>query len=301
MTSRVHVVGDVMLDVSEDGEVTRVSPEAPVVVLRNPVVREALGGAANTAANVQSLGASAEIFGVVGTDDAGRRCQRLARAAGMGRSLFAEESYRTTVKRRFLSGGHQIMRLDIEEDSAPADARKGVASSVEDAMFRASGVVLSDYAKGVVTADLASRVIAAAAGLPVVVDSKATDLAIFRGCTVIAPNHHEAAAATGLDDPRLAAQAIAERTASAVVVTLGAQGMLLLEHGSFTHIPSAAVAVADVTGAGDTVTAALAVALSEGESMREAVRWANAAAAVAVAHPGTHSVVRAEVDRGGSW
>jgi D-beta-D-heptose 7-phosphate kinase/D-beta-D-heptose 1-phosphate adenosyltransferase len=128
-----------------------------------------------------------------------------------------------------------------------------------------------------------------------VVDTKRVDVACFRGCTIVAPNHHEAERMTGLSDPRLAAEAIANVTEGAVLVTLGAAGMLLLDHSVETRIASDAREVADVTGAGDTVTAALAVALAEGATPLDAARWANAAAAQAVAHHGTYAVRRADV------
>jgi len=130
---------------------------------------------------------------------------------------------------------------------------------------------------------------------PVVVDAKRLDPSCFRGCTIIAPNHHEAAAMTRTNDPARAAELIAEATGSAVLVTLGPDGMLIHDQDGFERIPSHAIEVSDVTGAGDTVTAALAVALAEGATVREAARWANHAAAVAVAHAGTYAVPRSEL------
>jgi D-beta-D-heptose 7-phosphate kinase/D-beta-D-heptose 1-phosphate adenosyltransferase len=136
---------------------------------------------------------------------------------------------------------------------------------------------------------------ATSVGVPVVVDTKRVDVACFDGCTIVAPNHHEAERMTGESDPRLAAKALAKVTGGAVLVTLGAAGMLLLDEGVETRIPSDAREVAYVTGAGDTVTAALAVALAEGATPLEAARWANAAAAQAVSHHGTYAVQRDDV------
>jgi len=160
-----------------------------------------------------------------------------------------------------------------------------------------SVLVLSDYGKGAVTPSLAEQAIyrARECGVSVVVDSKKLDVSCFKGCTVIAPNHDEAERMTGERDPEAAARAISARTGSAVLVTLGAQGMFILDRAGTELIASHARDVADVTGAGDTVTAALAVALAEGATVREAARWANWAAAEAVSHAGTYAVPRATV------
>jgi len=293
----VTVVGDLMLDVSEEGSVNRISPEAPVPVLHNPVARYALGGAANTAANARTLGADVRLVGAVGPDEAAERSRSLAALAGIDARFIEVEGYRTTVKRRFLSGGQQMLRVDVEDRMLPVPGRASLTAAAVDAVA-GRAVVLSDYDKGLIDADFAETIIAAAhaAGASVVVDTKRIDLACFRGSAVLAPNHHEAQRITGEPDPRLAAESIARMTdGSAVLVTLGADGMLLLEGGVATHIPSNAREVADVTGAGDTVTAGLAVALAEGLPLLAAARWANAAAAEAVSHHGTYAVSRAAI------
>jgi rfaE bifunctional protein kinase chain/domain len=291
MTGRrvVAVLGDLMLDVFENGSASRLSPEAPVVVILNPVTTTVLGGAANTAANARSLGADVRLGGFAGMDAPGETLVALIDEGGMVSSVARLPDIPTTVKRRFLAGGHQIMRLDVEAQQlsdSVADTIVAAFGTVEDA----DSVVLSDYAKGAVSASVARKVIASARehGRPVVVDSKRLDPTCFRGCAVIAPNHHEAAAMTGTTDPLRAAEIISEATRSAVLVTLGAEGMLIRDEAGFERIPSHAIEVSDVTGAGDTVTAALAVALAEGATVREAARWA----AIAVAHAGTYAVPR---------
>jgi rfaE bifunctional protein kinase chain/domain len=297
MTALVTVVGDLMLDVSEEGAVHRVSPEAPVLILHNPVARYALGGAANTAANVKALGAEVRLFGAVGADEPGERSRKLAAEAGIDARFIEINGYRTTVKRRFLAGGQQMLRVDVEDGQLPAASSDGLVAAAV-AAVAGEAVVLSDYDKGLISAELATAVIAAARanGARIVVDTKRLDLACLRGSTVLAPNHHEAARITGESDPLRAAQRIAELTGgSAVLVTLGADGMLLLEDGVATHIASNAREVADVTGAGDTVTAGLAVALAEGLPLLAAARWANAAAAEAVSHYGTYAVPRSSI------
>lgn len=293
--SPVCVLGDLMLDRSEVGTATRLSPEAPVVVLTNPVRSQSLGGAGNAAANVLSLGHDVVLLGVLGDDAAGAEARQLLRHGGIGDQSVVQAGGTTTVKTRFLAGPHQVLRLDVEVPGVPAETLAEVVARAETALAGARLLVLSDYDKGLVTPALARAVIGAARrhGVPVVVDSKKRDVSCFAGCTVIAPNHHEARAMTGHADPERAAAAIAAVTASAVLVTLGADGMLLHEAGRTTRLPTSAERVADVTGAGDTVTAALAVALAEGLPLERAARWANAAAAVAVSRVGTHAVARA--------
>lgn len=297
MTGSVLVFGDVMLDVFEHGEVSRVSPEAPVVILKNPRTKKALGGAANTAANARALGVAVYLLGLIGDDDAGQDCIELTRESGIDAILVTTPAHPTTVKRRFLAGNHQIMRLDVEAASSPQSVLDELMTAASARIVDSGAVVISDYDKGTVSDLVAANLVASARyrGVPVVVDSKRLDVNCFAGCSVIAPNHHEAQRITGFADPRRSAEAIAKVTGSAVLITLGADGMLLFERSTFTEIPSDAVEVSDVTGAGDTVTAALAVALAEGASLIEAAKWANAAAAHAVAHPGTYAVRRSDV------
>jgi D-beta-D-heptose 7-phosphate kinase/D-beta-D-heptose 1-phosphate adenosyltransferase len=297
VSAAVTVVGDIMLDVFEDGEVTRISPEAPVIILKNPRTTMALGGAGNTAANVRSLGWDAKLIGAVGADLEGERCAELASALGSTGKLVTVDDYSTTVKRRFLSGGQQIMRLDVEDPLVPPAGIEQLIAMVLEASYDVGAYVISDYDKGVVTSEVAIAIVerGQSAGVPVIVDTKRLDLGCIRGCSIVAPNHHEAERMTGQSDPRLAAEMIAKTTEGAVLVTLGAAGMLLLDGGVETRIASEAREVADVTGAGDTVTAALAVALAEGATPLDAARWANAAAAQAVAHHGTYAVRRDDV------
>jgi rfaE bifunctional protein kinase chain/domain len=292
----VVVIGDVMLDVFEEGVVERISPEAPVAVLRNPTGFEVLGGAANAALNIDALGIAAALMGLVGGDDAGRRCGELVRISGIGESLLNVADWPTLVKHRFLASGQQMLRVDIEHplpDGAAASLLPLLAARIEGA----SAVVLSDYDKGTVSDAMAGEAVrlSSEVGVPVVVDSKRLDPRPFLGCTIIAPNHLEATRMTGTQDPQLAAERIAEATRSAVLVTLGADGMLLYHDGRVDRIHSEAREVADVTGAGDSVTAGLAVALVGGASLVEAARFAATVAAVAVAHRGTYAVTRADL------
>lgn len=293
----VIVIGDVMLDVFSEGSATRISPEAPVPVLSNPRHREVLGGAANTALNVRTLGAEARIVGVIGDDAAGRRCASLALESGLVDGLVVSAEHPTTVKTRYVASGQQIMRLDVESKAVPATAHGRLIDAVRDTLGDASCVIISDYQKGAISADVVTAIIeaATAAGVPVVVDSKCKDFSIYRGARVITPNHLEATAATGEEDSDKAAALLAAATGGDVIVTLGPDGMLVRSEEGTTRVPSEVQEVSDVTGAGDTVTAAVAVALAEGASVLEAAQWATAAAAVAVAHHGTYAVRRAEI------
>ncbi len=289
----VAVIGDVMLDVFEEGRVDRISPEAPVPVLHNPRGHDVLGGAANTARNIHSLGVNAFLVGLVGDDHAGRRCRELTLEARLEDGLATAESWRTVVKHRFMAGGQQMLRVDTE-DPLPEGVASGLVPVVRERLAGSVAVVLSDYDKGVVSDEVAIAAIAAAhsAGVPTIVDSKRLDPSVFRGCTVIAPNHNEATRMTGTSDPALAAAKIASMTESAVLVTLGADGMLLFDQGQVHLVHSRAREVADVTGAGDSVTAGLTVALVEGATLIEAAEFATAVAAVAVEHRGTYAVTR---------
>jgi D-beta-D-heptose 7-phosphate kinase/D-beta-D-heptose 1-phosphate adenosyltransferase len=300
---RLVIVGDLMLDVTALGTVSRLSPEAPVPILVNPTRRSALGGAGNTANNVRHLGAIAALVAARGDDESGQVCACLLAESGIEDQVIIDRDVPTSTKTRFVAASHQILRLDEE--------RTGCSSSVEQAILTAycelvglvDSVVISDYGKGVVSPKVARAVIdeARKAGVSVVVDSKARDLSRFCGASVLTPNHLEATAATGRADPEQASEILARQTGASVIVTLGPQGMLVREHGgALMRVASQVHEVADVTGAGDTVTAAVAVALSEGATVPEAARWATTAAAIAVERFGTYAVSREDVGSG-SW
>ena len=300
----VLVVGDVMLDEEVRGVSRRLSPEAPVPVVEAGEVRSVPGGAGNVAANVAALGGVPTLLGVVGDDGAGDRLRaRLGEFAG----LIADPSRPTTVKTRVFAGGRHVVRLDAESTapvSAAVEADLLAAATV--ALARVRACVVSDYGKGVVTPSLAAAVIrrAAWAGVPVVVDPKGTDYAKYRGATLVKPNQLEAGKALGRD---LRTDADVERagadlraflgSGTAVLVTRGPGGMSLFEPGRKPfHVPALAREVYDVTGAGDTVAAAVAVALGAGMGTREACRLAASAAADVVGRVGT-AIVRYSFNR----
>jgi D-beta-D-heptose 7-phosphate kinase/D-beta-D-heptose 1-phosphate adenosyltransferase len=304
---RVAVVGDAMLDDYAWGEVGRISPDAPVPVVDVRRRTRVLGGAGNVAHNVTVAGGEAVLLSAVGEDPAGDAFAALCAQAGIAaEGVVREGMRRTTVKTRVVARGQHLLRLD-EEDRIPLapGSRRALLAALKAALPGCGAVLISDYAKGVVDASLVAEIAALAPELPIVVDPKALDPAHYRGCTVITPNAQEARAAAGCeveDEPglRLACARLHERSgAAAVLVTRGERGMALSEGGVLHLIPTRAREVFDVTGAGDTVLAYLALALAAGCSTLQAAELANLAAGVKVGKVGTSPVGPAELAEGG--
>jgi D-beta-D-heptose 7-phosphate kinase/D-beta-D-heptose 1-phosphate adenosyltransferase len=304
---RLLVVGDVMLDEYIAGDARRVCPEAPVPVVEAARRWAVPGGAANAAANASALGGWVALGGVTGDDRAAGELVRALRAGGVDPAgLVADPARPTTTKLRVVARGQQVVRVDTETRAPPgAGPAAALAAWAEGCAAAAGAVLLSDYGKGVVTADLAARVIAAArrAGVPVVVDPKGRDPARYRGATVVKPNAGELAELTGLPtgtagEVRAAGARLADELPGTwVLVTRGADGMALLARGERARFLAAGPArqVADVTGAGDTVAAALALALGAGLAVELAARVSNAAGGVAVWKVGTATAAPAEL------
>jgi D-beta-D-heptose 7-phosphate kinase/D-beta-D-heptose 1-phosphate adenosyltransferase len=302
----ILVVGDVMLDEYVKGDVSRISPEAPVPVLEVRERELRPGGAANSAANVASLGGTPVIVGVVGEDGGGASLATLLDASRVRYSFVAVSDRPTTAKTRIVARGQQVVRLDSEGKAplSPA-AEDAVIASVERELASASACIVSDYAKGVVSERVARAAIGAARkrGLPVVVDPKARSFARYAGATLVTPNIHELEAASGhagihgdQDVVAAAAALLPSLDGGALLVTRGPLGMSLFAPGApHHHLPTAAKAVFDVVGAGDTVVSTLALALAAGASLLDAVDLANRAAGVAVGKPGTATVTREEL------
>jgi D-beta-D-heptose 7-phosphate kinase/D-beta-D-heptose 1-phosphate adenosyltransferase len=305
----VLVVGDLILDEYVWGTVARISPEAPVPVVEVRRRSTAAGGAANTAANVAGLGGRVALVGVVGVDAAGERLRANVRAGRVAAAdLIPDPSRPTTTKTRVIAHAQQVVRFDDEATAPlPAAARDALLARVRERLPSARACVLSDYGKGVVTAEVAAEVIAAAAGagIPVVVDPKGADYRKYRGAAVVKPNQSEAAKVLNRDLADDAAVTGAGRElvallgdATAVLVTRGAAGMTLFEAGRpVVHVPAEAREVFDVTGAGDTVTGTLAIALAAGLPLAEGCRLAASAAAVVVGKLGTAPIEVAELRR----
>src|SRR2546423_2024839 len=279
----VVVFGDVMLDEFVWGDVTRISPEAPVPVV--DIRRESvhLGGAANVLANLRSLGARAAVVGVVGGDRAGERGRAELHEAGAldaEEGLIVDVSRPTTVKTRIIAHSQWVVRADRER-RAPVDGpvEERIIAALEKLLRGADALVVSDYDKGAVTPRVLDRVLPAAevAGVPVLVDPKIRNFNSYRPATLVTPNHHEALRLTNSEDDTdkgvaRAARAIRERLmCRSVLITRGERGMMLLEgEGEPVFVSTAAREVYDVTGAGDTVIATLAASLAAGASLVEA-------------------------------
>ncbi len=307
---RVVVLGDVMLDRFVFGDVQRVSPEAPIPIFRFRHDDQALGGAGNVARNVARMGGHATLIGVIGKDTTGAALVAAAsREAGLTASFAVDASRRTTLKTRFVAQGQQLLRVDEEASDSVAPAVSQDLRRRIEAAGEANALILSDYAKGVLTEESIAAALSAArlSGAIVVVDPKARDLRRYAGATAITPNALEASQATGIDcendeGAARAGRAIAAMTGcSAVVITRGARGMTVLGDaqgtGFIVHLPTEVRQVYDVSGAGDTVVAALALALSAGAPIEKAAQIANLAAGVAVGKIGTAAVEAAELRR----
>ncbi len=304
--ARVLVVGDVMMDEYLWGRVTRISPEAPVPVVETTNSTFLLGGAANVAHNVLSLGGRVALAGVVGDDAMGRRLlDGLAEKGLRSEGLVVEEGRPTTVKTRIIAHQQQVVRVDREARAeVSSDSQRKILRFLQEAIRGCPIVVVSDYAKGVVTPGLMKDLLnlAAREGARVLVDPKVPHLPRYHGCSILTPNHLEAAQASGIpiEDATGLAQAgrslLARLQCEAVLITRGEQGMSLFEQGGReTHLPTVARQVFDVTGAGDTVVGTLGLALSAGASLQEGARLANFAAGIVVGVVGTATVAPEEL------
>jgi len=298
-SARVLVIGDAMLDKFIVGRVTRISPEAPVPVVAFDHEMFRMGGAANVAHNINALGGQATLIAVTGMDEGAGTLTHACREAGIAPSLVGDASRPTTTKVRIVTDrNQQVARIDYEADVEIADdIERRIIGEIETHAPRATAIVISDYLKGCITrAVVQSAVANAAPGVPVLVDPKIPHIEYYAGTTLVTPNHHEAEVATNTrirseDDARAAARQLRARAQCAnVLMTRGDQGMWLLSNESEGHLPSAAREVADVTGAGDTVIATIAVMLAAGATMSEAARLANEAAGLSVAKFGPATV-----------
>jgi len=305
-SARILCIGDVMLDHYVYGQVERVSPEAPIPVLRVDRETQTLGGAGNVVRNLQALGAHACLISVLGNDAAGREVNKLLAASGSIEShMLVEKGRQTTVKTRYIAATQQMLRAD-RESVAPIGAyvRADLLRLVEQALAEHQIVIVSDYAKGVLSDGVAAAAIAAAraAGKPVVVDPKGTNYSAYRGATIIKPNRRELALATGLPVGTEVETVVAARRLmascdfAAVLVSLSQDGMMLVEADGGVHpLAAAAREVFDVSGAGDTVIATLAATLAAGMSLLDAARLANIAAGIVVGKIGTAVTHAAEL------
>lgn len=297
----IVVFGDVMLDRFMIGRVARISPEAPVpvVVFDHEEVR--LGGAANVAHNLRTLGGAVDLIGVIGQDDAAAELKNELAVKGIqAAGLITDPQRRTTTKMRVVTTrNQQVARIDFESDhEVGAAIEDALAKQVEMRARSAQVVLVSDYQKGVISRRSMASLLAFshAAGVPVIVDPKVPHIDYYAGAALVTPNHVEAESATNLriasnEDARRAATTLRQRIGvESVLITRGEHGMWLDHAGTDGYLPASALEVADVTGAGDTVIATLALAIAAGANMFEAARLANEAASLVVGKFGAATV-----------
>ena len=300
---RVAVVGDAMLDVYLRGDVERISPEAPVPVLRVRERRNALGGAANVAQNVAALGATCELVAAIGRDRGGETLREMLLAIDADPSSLVEVERPTTTKTRIVARSQQVVRVDEEEDADLAGAEvERLLAAVVAAVDAADALVLEDYNQGVLVPRVIETALqrARARGIPAVVDPKYRNFFLYRGATVFKPNRRELEAALGaavdLEHPEALPEVFSRLGVDNLLLTLGERGMALISSaGDVKRVPTVAREVYDVVGAGDTVTAYLASVLAAGGSTAEAAVIANYAAGVEVGKLGAATVTPEEV------
>lgn len=300
----IVVLGDLMLDRYIWGDVERISPEAPVPVVRTKHRSEQPGGAGNVAVNITGMGAKATLIGFRGEDSEGRSLEALLCEAGVEPAMVGVPSHPTTSKLRIIGSRQQMLRLDTEQtDGYPAEAYAALLRQFESSLDVADAVILSDYAKGVLTQEVCQQAIRSARrrGVPVLVDPKQRSFARYRGATTVCPNLAELSVSTGVAVKNLdrildAGQALVrDLDLEFLVATMSERGIALLRAGSRFVAPAAAQQVFDVSGAGDTVIATLALALAGRLEMEIAVELANVAAGIVVSKVGTVPVTRDEL------
>ncbi|MDA8172633.1 MAG: D-glycero-beta-D-manno-heptose-7-phosphate kinase [Nitrospiraceae bacterium] len=300
---RVLVIGDLILDRYIWGKVSRISPEAPVPVVDVINDNFMLGGAANVANNIVSLGGKAAVLGIAGRDSAGEVLKKLLAASG-AEPVLIEDSRPTSVKTRVIAHSQQVVRFDTENrDHLSGRQLKSMLALVDEHVCRADAVIISDYRKGVVSGELMRHLIKTAKGKFIAVDPKVGHFHLYKGVSLITPNLLEAAEGAGRPIKDEASLLMAGRSLlgklrlSAVLITRGDEGMSLFTRTAVRHIPTAAMKVFDVTGAGDTVIAAFSLAYAGGATMEEAAVIANHAAGIVVAQVGTATAAAAELKK----
>jgi len=292
--ARVLVVGDAMLDRYWHGAVERISPEAPVPVVKVSREEERVGAAANVAYNIVTLGAKASFLGVVGQDEPGQRLEALMRETGIATHLKRDPKLKTTVKLRVIGRQQQLLRMDFENEP-DHEALASQSEAFAQLLGAHDAVLFSDYGKGGL-AHIPKMIRAArGAGKPVLIDPKGSDYERYSGATAITPNRSELQQVVGgwKDDSELRTKAQTlrgELKLDALLVTLGEDGMTLFDAQGESHVEAQAREVFDVTGAGDTVIATLAALVAAGMSLREAMPLANKAGGIVVGKFGTATV-----------
>ena len=301
-SAQILVVGDLMLDRYWQGPTSRISPEAPVPVVKVEQLEDRVGGAGNVALNIAALGGGASLVGVVGADEAAQSLQTRFTSAGIRTDFQVSTDKPTITKLRVISRQQQLLRLDFEEQFTAADTDQ-IANKVTALLAGISVLVLSDYGKGALQNPVALIQAARERGIPVLADPKGSDFSRYQGATLITPNMGEVEAVVGPCDSESAIvekglALLKELNLDALLVTRGEHGMTLLrEDRPAFHLPARAREVFDVTGAGDTVISVLAAALGAGEALPAAVVLANLAASIVVGKLGTATISAPELRR----
>jgi len=296
---RILVVGDVMLDRYWHGEVARISPEAPVPVVHIQREENRLGGAANVALNIRTLGARVTLLSMVGQDDAARSLRQLLDVQGIDAELGEDPGMETIVKLRVIGRSQQMLRIDFEKEP-DHEVLAGMLERFAALLAQHDAVLFSDYGKGGLAHIPRMIRLAREAGKPVLIDPKGSDWARYSGASVITPNRAELAQVMGSwsNEAQLheKAQALRQKLdLQALLVTRSEEGMTLFEAGRVSSVPANAREVADVTGAGDTVIATLALMVACGLDLPQAMDWANRAGGLVVAKFGTASLTYEEL------
>ncbi len=306
-SSKVLIIGDIILDQYIWGKVSRISPEAPVPVVEERGSTERLGGAGNVLNNITSVGGDAVICAVVGEDGKGKRIKEILKEMGVPLDgLIVCRDRPTTVKTRIIAHNQQVVRLDREKtDIIDDNIQKRILDLASSMAYQIDGILISDYGKGVICQNIVEglKSIAKKSGIPICVDPKVKNFNLYSEVTLITPNHHEAGQFYGIHIDNNSSLLEAGRgiieglSCENLLITQGKYGMTLFERdGGIYHIPASAKDVYDVTGAGDTVIAVITLALSSGISLRSAAIMANFAAGVVVGELGTYAVKREDLE-----
>jgi len=307
-SSKVLVVGDIMVDQFIWGKVSRISPEAPVPVVAVTSETLLFGGCANVLNNIFSIGGKVAVTGIIGSDDMGRWVIRQFRKMGIDtKGIIIEQNHPTIVKTRVVAHHQQVVRFDREnKNPVDPDNIQIILEYIETMRDELGAIIVSDYNKGIITKKLIDGVRDVIAGRNIIlcVDPKQNDFSFYRGCDIITPNHHEAGRALGVDllneeDVLRGGMDLLEKyDFEAVLITRGEEGMTLFERNKeITSISTVAKEIFDVTGAGDTVIGVLALCVAAGSSFREAAAMANHAAGIVVGKVGTAAVSQDELKR----
>jgi D-beta-D-heptose 7-phosphate kinase/D-beta-D-heptose 1-phosphate adenosyltransferase len=304
-TAKVLVIGDLIMDHFIWGKVKRISPEAPVPVVEVTSESLMLGGSANVANNIHSLGGKALVTGIAGKDDDGKKLVAALKKKSIPTSgIIIDPKRPTTIKTRIIAHSQQVVRFDREKrDKIESETAEKVFNYLKKAIKEADVVVISDYAKGLITEALMDETMELCKrhSRPLAVDPKVEHFGFYTGATVVTPNNLEASLASGVDIKdkaslhRAGELLYSKLGCEALLITRGEQGMSLFEADSDTHIPTVAKEVFDVSGAGDTVISVLALALASGANFKEAAVLANFAAGIVVGKIGTATLTRDEL------